>query len=84
MAWVRANALAEENKGLKTHLAKLSELTEKQLLQKQEKQLNLKKKENKELRVSLEDLEKKMQDTRLEVQGLKVGSLDIFDYFEGA
>ena len=50
MAWVRANALAEENKGLKTHLAKLSELTEKlrdldkQLLQKQEKQLNLEKK----------------------------------------
>ena len=89
MAWVRANALAEENKGLKTHLAKLSELTEKlrdldkQLLQKQEKQLNLAKKENKELRLSLEDLEKKTQDTTLEVQGLKVGSLDPNNYFKG-
>ena len=41
------------------------------------------KKENKELRLSLEDLEKKMQDTRLEVQGLKVGSLDLINYFRG-
>ena len=38
------------------------------------------KKENKDLRLSLEDLEKKMQDTTLEVQGLKVGSLDLFHY----
>ena len=36
--------------------------------------------ENEKLRLSLEDLEKKMQDTTLEVQGLKVGSLDLFHY----